>query len=139
MPHASKYLVAGGCFIALVMQSGCGPKRTPSMTVADLMEDRVALDGVLLKCNQAPVRSRDDSDCLNARIAIERLAKDVDPAVEARHRADFERRREQLRSVEQRLRAEQDARSRVDAYTMPVVPVAGAPADGPTAANLPKP
>ena len=44
------------------------------MTVTDLMEDRVTLDGVLMKCNQNKSKARTDSDCLNARIAIDRLA-----------------------------------------------------------------
>ena len=59
------------------------------MTVTDLMEDRVTLDGVLMKCNEHPAKARNDSDCLNARIAIERLAKDVDPAIEAKRNAEF--------------------------------------------------
>ena len=76
------------------------------MTVADLMEDRVTLDGVLMKCNQNPIKARTDSDCLNARIAIERLAKDVDvdPAVEEKRQAEFERMREQLRLAQEKLR-----------------------------------
>jgi hypothetical protein len=93
------------------------------MTVSDLMEDRVMLDGVLLKCNQNPARSRNDTECLNARIAVERLAKDIDPAEEAKHNADFERSREQLRQAQERTRQEQEAKTKVDAYNLPVVPV----------------
>jgi hypothetical protein len=95
------------------------------MTVADLMEDRVTLDGVLMKCNQNPIKARTDSDCLNARIAIERLAKDVDvdPAVEEKRQAEFERMREQLRLAQEKLRQEQEAKTKVDAYSLPVVPV----------------
>ncbi|MGO9513384.1 MAG: hypothetical protein ACLP2F_07040 [Steroidobacteraceae bacterium] len=93
------------------------------MTVSDLMEDRVTLDGVLLKCNQKPAKARTDTECLNARIAIERLAKDVDPAVEAKREEDFERTREHLRLAQEKLRQEQEAKSKVDAYSLPVVPV----------------
>ena len=93
------------------------------MTVSDLMEDRVTLDGVLLKCNQNPVKSRTDTDCLNARIAIERLAKDVDPAEEQKRKDEFERSREQLRTAQEKLRQEQEAKSKVDAYNLPLVPV----------------
>ena len=88
------------------------------------MEDRVLLDGVLLKCNQDPVKSRSTADCLNARIAIERLAqKDVDPAIEQKHKAEFERSREQLRLAQEKTRQEQEAKTKVDAYSLPVVPV----------------
>jgi hypothetical protein len=93
------------------------------MTVTDLMEDRVTLDGVLMKCNEHPAKTRNDSDCVNARIAIERLAKDVDPAVEAKRNAEFERSREQLRLVQDKVRREQEAKTKVDAYNLPLVPV----------------
>ncbi|HEX3915323.1 MAG TPA: hypothetical protein VHW71_17635 [Steroidobacteraceae bacterium] len=94
------------------------------MTVSDLMEDRVALDGVLMKCNSVPQKAGNNSDCLNARIAIERLAAKVDPAVEAKHAEDFERSREQLRDAEEKKRQqEQDAKPKLDAYHLPVVPV----------------
>jgi outer membrane murein-binding lipoprotein Lpp len=97
------------------------------MTVADLMEDRVTLDGVLLKCNEDPAKARDSIDCLNARIAIERLANDVDPAEEARRAAEFERSREKLRLAQEQLRREQEEKTKVDPYNLPVVPVDGAP------------
>ncbi len=100
------------------------------MTVTDLMGDRVTLDGVLMKCNQHPDKARSDTDCLNARIAIERLAKDVDPAEEAKRNADFERSREQLRLAQEKARAEQEAKTKVDAYDLPLVPVDSSPAAG---------
>jgi len=94
------------------------------MTVSDLMEDRVALDCALMKCNGNPQKARSDSDCLNARIAIERLAARVDPAVEAKRAENFERSREQLRLSEERKRQrEQESKVKVDAYTLPVIPV----------------
>jgi hypothetical protein len=96
------------------------------MTVQDLMEDRVTLDGVLLKCNQHPAKVHDDSDCRNALIAVERLAKDVDPAEEARRIAGFERSREKLRLAQEKVRQDQEAKTKVDAYNLPLVPVESA-------------
>ena len=63
------------------------------MTVSDLMDDRVTLDGVLMKCNRNIAESRTNPDCLNARVAIERLAaqNDNQPAQEAKRKEDFER------------------------------------------------
>jgi hypothetical protein len=129
MSYTTKQFVAcGWLFAAIVGGVACAPKRIPSMTVTDLMEDRVTLDGVLMKCNEHPAMARSDSDCLNARVAIERLAKDVDPAVEAKRTAEFEHRREQLRLAQEKVRQEQEARTKVDAYTLPMVPVdSGAP------------
>ncbi len=111
------------------------------MTVTDLMEDRVTLDGVLMKCNQNLSKARTDSDCLNARIAIERLASQTDPAVEAKRAEDFERSREQLRLAQDKRRQEQEAKTKVDAYHLPLVPVepAPAPAPEPDGAKAPPP
>ncbi len=105
------------------------------------MEDRVTLDGIMMKCNQDPAKLRDTSDCENARIAIERLAsQNVDPAAERRRQQEFERAREQLRLAEEKQRQEQEAKAKVDAYSLPVVPVVppaapaeAAPASGPQA------
>jgi len=110
------------------------------MTVTDLMEDRVTLDGVLMKCNQNPSKARSDSDCLNARIAIERLAKDVDPAEEAKRNAAFERSRDQRRLAQEKVRRDQEAKTKVDAYDLPLVPVDPAPpSTGQGAMDQPKP
>ncbi|HXP65148.1 MAG TPA: EexN family lipoprotein, partial [Steroidobacteraceae bacterium] len=64
-----KSMIAQGCFAAvIVLTAACSPRRIPPVTVADLMEDRVALDGVLMKCNREPAKARQDTDCMNARI-----------------------------------------------------------------------
>jgi hypothetical protein len=107
------------------------------MTVSDLMEDRVTLDGVLMKCNENPIMARTSSDCLNARVAVERLAKDVDPAEEARRSAEFERSREKLRVAQEKLRQEQVDSTKVDPYSLPVVPLdSAAPGAAPSGGAL---
>jgi hypothetical protein len=124
MTIANKFVVACGCLGAVILATtGCSPRRIPPMTVDDLMEDRVMLDGVLLKCNQDQSKARNDSDCLNARIAVERLASQSDPAKEAQRLEDFERRRDQLRMIQEKQRKEQEAKTKVDAYHLPLVPV----------------
>jgi hypothetical protein len=123
-----KSIVACGCLSALVLAiAACSPRRIPPMTVTDLMEDRVTLDGVLMKCNQNQSRARTDSDCLNARIAIERLASQTEPAEEAKRRQEFERSREQLRLAQEKQRQEREAKTKVDVYQLPLVPVDPAP------------
>jgi len=124
MPIAIKFIVACGCLGAVILAAaGCSPRRIPPMTVTDLMEDRVVLDGVLMKCNQNSSKAHTDTDCINARIAIERLASRSEPAQEAKRREDFERSREQLRMTQDKLRQQQEAKSKVDAYNLPLVPV----------------
>jgi hypothetical protein len=141
MQYTTKQIVACGWLCAAILGSvACAPKRIPPMTVADLMEDRVTLDGVLMKCNQSPIKARSDSDCLNARIAIERLAKDVDPAEEAKRTAEFELSRDRLRLAQEKVRQDQEAKTKVDAYDLPVVPVDPAtPNAVPPGAGQPKP
>jgi hypothetical protein len=118
-------MIAGGCLVAVaVLLAACSPRRIPPLTVADLMEDRVLLDGVLMKCNRDPGKARSNSDCMNARIAIERLAARVDPAADAKRAEDFERSREQLRALQDKQRQEQEAKNpKLDAYHLPVIPV----------------
>jgi hypothetical protein len=128
MPILHKSIIACGCLSALVLAiAACSPRRIPPMTVTDLMEDRVTLDGVLMKCNQNQSKARTDSDCLNARIAIERLASQSEPAEEAKRRQEFEHSREQLRLAQEKQRQEREAKTKVDVYHLPLVPVDPAP------------
>ena len=138
MPYATSTLLKNSLlFAAVLVAAGCAPKRIPPMTVTDLMEDRVTLDGVLMKCNKNPAKARTDADCLNARVAVERLAKDVDPVQEAKRAEDFERSREKLRLAQEKVRQAQEAKTKVDAYNLPLVPVDAAPpvANGTTSAT----
>lgn len=141
MPNAIKFIVACGCLgAAILATAACSPRRIPPMSVTDLMEDRVVLDGVLMKCNQNPAKTRGDTDCVNARIAIERLASENEPAEEAKRREEFERSRDQLRMSQDKLRQEQEAKTKVDAYHLPLVPVeppAAAPASPTTPSRQP--
>jgi hypothetical protein len=125
MHHSIKHILASGALCAAILVVvGCAPRRIPPMTVEDLMEDRVTLDGILIKCNQQPDKVRNPSDCESARIASERLAsQQVDPDVEKKRQAEFEKAREQLRLTQDKLRQEQEAKTKVDPYTLPVVPV----------------
>ena len=136
MRHTIKHILAFGWLCAaVVLSAACAPRRIPPMTVEDLMEDRVTLDGILMKCNQNPSKVRNPSDCENARIAIERLASlKVDPEVEKKRQAEFEKAREQLRLTQDKLRQEQEAKTKVDAYSLPVVPVESAPPKANTSA-----
>jgi hypothetical protein len=129
MPVSIKSIIASGCLTAVILSmAACSPRRIPPMSISDLMEDRVALDGVLMKCNRDPAKARTDSECLNARVAIERLANKDQPAVEAKAAEEFERSREQLRLSQEKQRQEQEAkRPKIDAYHLPVVPVEPVP------------
>jgi hypothetical protein len=125
MPYVIKQTLIHALLCAAALAAAaCAPRRIPPLTVEDLMEDRVTLDGILLKCNQDIAKSRGEADCENARIASERLAaQQVDPEVERKRQADFEHAREQLRLAQEKVRQEQEAKKHVDPYNLPVVPV----------------
>jgi len=108
------------------------------MTAADFMEDRVALDGEILKCNQDPSLARSDLECANARIAVERLASQQEALNQAKAAAEFERSRQQLRSMQEQQRQEEEARNKVDAYQLPLVPVDPDPPTSNVAAGSPR-
>jgi hypothetical protein len=128
-----------GLGAVILASAACSPRPIPPTTVTDLMEDRVMLDGVLMKCNQNASKARTDENCLNARIAIERLANQSEPAEEAKRTAEFERSREQLRLLQEKQRQEEEAKNpKVDAYHLPLVPVEPATPPAPPAnANPP--
>ena len=124
MSISIKSIIACGCLGAVILaMAACSPRRIPPTSVTDLMEDRVTLDGVLMKCNQNQSKARSDSDCLNARIAIERLASKNEPAKEAKRMEEFEQTRERLRLAQEKQRHEQESKTKVDAYHLPLVPV----------------
>jgi hypothetical protein len=138
MRHFKQILACTWLCAAVLTGSACSPRRIPPATVEDLMEDRVTLDGLLIKCDQDPKSVRYPSDCENARIASERLAsQQVDPDVEKRRQEDFEKAREQLRLAQEKKRQEQEEKTKVDAYTLPVVPVDPTPKPAPSGSGVP--
>lgn len=111
-----------------LLASACNRSHPIVPTVDDLMEDRVTLDGILLKCNDPAGRKEVGPSCEVARIAVERLARQKEAQDEARRQQEFERNRDRLRTAEEQRAAQQAQQKAVDPYTMPVVPVEPAPA-----------
>jgi hypothetical protein len=137
MSPSRTFVVRAACIAGFALAASCGPARVPPPSVADLMEDRVALDGILLKCNRNGEVARVDEECARARAAIERLAHADDTAGAARRAAEFEKNREILRISQERRREQQESAARVDPYTLPVMPVEPATAAAPAAAPAP--
>ncbi len=125
--------------VAAIAAAGCKPPRVPPATVSDLMEDRVTLDGIVMKCKANPNLARNGVECDNARIAIERLAARNEAEDDVKRQAEFERKREELRLTREREQAAKASVPKVDAYHLPLVPVEPTPAPtaSPTAQNTP--
>ena len=123
MPYSSKQIFACGWLCVACWACGVYAAPDSSMSVNDLMEDRVTLDGVLMKCNQNPSKCAHRFG-LSQRPHRHRAAgsKNVDPAVEVKHNEEFERAASNC-EFQEKLRQEQEAKSKVDAYSLPVVPV----------------
>jgi hypothetical protein len=109
--------------LALAGLAACNHAHTPPASVDDLMEDRVALDGLLMKCNANQQMSLKDPDCAAARTASGRLAVQNERVDVDKRQAEFERSRDALRQAQERLRAAEASASKVDAYHLPVLPV----------------
>jgi len=120
--------LAAGAFLCV---AACSPRHVPSLTLDDMVSDRVTLDGVLIKCNAHPATMNSDSDCLTARVAIERLAKAHELGEQTKHAEEFERIREQLRLSQDKVRSQHEAAQKVDPYNLPLVPEDSSPASGP--------
>jgi hypothetical protein len=109
--------------LALSGLAACSHPHAPPASVDDLMEDRVALDGLLLKCNANPQMSLKDADCAAARTASARLALQNERVDVDKRQDEFERSRDALRQAQERLRAAEESARKVDAYHLPVLPV----------------
>jgi hypothetical protein len=134
MSLSRKTFAGAACLGAIALVTACGPARVPPPTVSDLMDDRVALDGILMKCNRHGDVSLSDEECGRARAAVERLAHASEAAEAAKRAAEFEKSRESLRLAQERQRQQQEAATKVDPYNLPVIPVDPAPP-----AEVPKP
>jgi hypothetical protein len=103
--------------------AACSHPHTPPASVDDLMDDRVALDGLLMKCNANQQMSLRDPDCATARTASVRLAVQNERVDVVKRQEEFERSRDALRQAQERLHAAEESARKVDAYHLPVLPV----------------
>jgi len=102
-----KYAIA--LTLAAIGLAGCAEKRP--MTVAEFMENEVALYGTLSRCENNPA-TVDPAECLNARQAAERLAAINERALRKAREEAFQSAREEYR---QRLDREHQLRLQAEA------------------------
>src|SRR5476651_773837 len=96
-------LIGAGCLLL----GACRQGHEAPPTVEDLMQDRVALDGILMKCNDQAPRDKAGSDCEIARVAAERLAAERESTEIAKRQQEFELNREKLRQTDEQRKAAQ--------------------------------
>lgn len=100
---------------------GCGTPRPPPHTVSELIADPVLLQGIAARCGADKRAAAQDTECANARLAIERLAAEEESQHSGERGAQFEREREKRRlQEEQTRRASERAQPGFDPYSSPV-------------------
>ncbi len=104
-----------------ILLAGCAEEPLPR-TAEYFMDNRIALDGAMVRCNADRERTIGDPECINARRAVARLGKIQEEDARKQREAEFERKRADYRvrramdeqrrrqAEEQRLRAEEAAR-----------------------------
>ena len=92
------------------------------------MDDPVTLDGLLMKCGKDKKAQTTDVECMNARIAVDRIAAQTEKLEAEKRIAAFERNRERLRLQQEAQQRQIDEAKKVDPYKLPLVPP-GPPAD----------
>lgn len=122
-PFYPKILGAALSCALMMCAEGCKPPRPPEPSVNELLDDRVTLDGIVIKCNNDRQFARSSGACASARIAVERIAAQKERAEAAKRQAEFELHRDRLRESQDRLRQQQELYSHIDAYHLPLVPV----------------
>ena len=107
--------------LVAVALAGCGAPKPLPHTVNELVDDRVLLQGIIVRC-AADKRAADaDVECTNARLAVERIGAEEDSRHSAERGAAFDQQREQHRvQEEQRRRAAEHAQATFDPYSSPV-------------------
>lgn len=129
-----KVLAVTTTAVLVIASGGCGSSAPPPRGVADLLAEPAILQAVMARCAESRPSVRDaDRECLNARIAVERQAREQEAAEAAARHAEFERKREVLRAQEERQKAAAQAAQRRDGYSLPVVPPDGVPVPAPAA------
>ena len=107
--------------LALAWVAGCGAPKPPPHTVGELIGDPELLQGIQARCSADRHAAATDVECANARLAIEHVGKEEESKHVDERGAEFERQRQQRRSLEeQNRRSVERAQPGFDPYSSPV-------------------
>jgi hypothetical protein len=99
--------------------AACGASGTRPRSVAELADEPLVLQGLVERCAADPKAAAHDPECLNARLAFDRLGAAADREHDPEHDAEFARERELRRQNEERARRGA-APPAFDPYSAPV-------------------
>jgi hypothetical protein len=101
--------------------AACGAPSPPPHGVAELTDDPALLQGIVDRCAGDKRAAARDIECVNARLAVERIGSAEESKHVGERGAEFERQREHRRlQEEQSRRAAERAQPGFDPYTSPV-------------------
>ena len=101
--------------------AGCGAPQPPPRTVPELAADPILLQGIIARCATNPGTAAQQVECANARLAVERVAREEEANRSGQRDTAFEHLREQRRlQEEQSRRAAERAQPGFDPYSSPV-------------------
>jgi len=123
------------CMASTLLLSGCDDPPLKPLSVDQLVDDPVMLDGVLMKCSERASAQRAPEECRNARLAVDRIAAGRERTEAARREAAFERNRDRLRQQQDMQRRQEEEARKVDPYKLPLVPPSDNQAPAVTASN----
>ena len=120
--------------VAALAAAGCVPE-PPPRTTADFLDDPIALEATLARCNADRTRTLRDPECQNAREAAQRISVKEEEERLRKLEAQSQRKLEELRALqraadEARQRAEEAERRAEEAELMRQLIEGGAAAPG---------
>jgi len=126
----------------VVLLAACA-EPPPPVSVADFMENPRLLEATMVRCGQNRTEMKYESECVNAREAVNRLGRAAERERRQQLEAQSERKREALRRTQEaaaaaRRRAEEERRRREEAEYLGLFEN-GAPAAPPPATVDPVP
>jgi hypothetical protein len=80
--------------------AGC-TEEPPPRSVGEFLENRILLEATMVRCGENRNQSKYDSECVNAREAINRIAVEEEKARRQELEAQFERKRKSLRRTQE--------------------------------------
>lgn len=96
--------------VAALAAAGCVPE-PPPRTTADFLDDPIALEATLARCNADRTRTMRDPECQNAREAAHRISVEEEQERLRKLEAQSQRKLDELRALQ---RAADEARQRAE-------------------------
>ena len=129
------------CLSALAAIAGCA-EPPPPVSVAEFMENPRLLEATMVRCGRNRAEMKYESECVNAREAVNRLERRAERDRRERLEAQSERKRQALRRTQEaaaaaRRRAEEERRRREEQEYLGIFDDSGAASAAPVADTVP--